>query len=133
MFRIECFCDDSKLAKIKWALYELGAYNVTDMPVKDTKPNGDARPAIRQIPLPKLVQEFVAFAKKHKLREFKAQQARDFTGSVGLSISSYSHVLSKLRTTGVVTKIPGAGAFDTSWRFTPSKIKKSLVKEVAAS
>lgn len=126
MFRIECFCDDAKLSKLLWALTELGAYNVTSVPVADTKPNGhDKAP---KIPFNEIVDRFFAFAKKHKLKDIRAEHVRQFMVSIGYSAQSYSYFLDKLRTVGAVSKISGKGSFNTKWRVTPSKLKKSQIK-----
>jgi len=111
MFRIECFCDDAKLAKLLWALSELGAYNLSSQPVADNtkaKANGAASGAEHQR-RERLAQgalgvsrAFLDYAGKHKLKEAQAAQLREFTVSIGWSAVSYVHVVHMLRMVGVL-------------------------------
>lgn len=124
MFRIECFCDDAKLAKILWALTELGAYNVTNHPVADTKPNG-TNGRYPRMPTDELLTGFIAYAKKHRLKTIRAPDVRAFVKSMGMNEDGYSNILDKLRRANAVTKVMGrtGSTVDVSWRVTISKIK----------
>lgn len=110
MFRIECFVDDKLLAKVKWALFELGAYNVIDQPVKDSKPNGTRRTAKDEIP-----QAFLAYAKQHKLKAVRAKEIKEFVESVGYSVKSYSLVMGFLKEAGIISKQAGGGTSNVTW------------------
>lgn len=114
MFRIECFIDDKHLAKLKWALHELGAYNVSDHPVADSKPKSNGK----RIPHDELVRLFLAWAKQNRLKEIRAPQARKFCADVGLSEGSYSHVLGALRMARAITK-HGTGSSNIVWKVKP--------------
>src|SRR5262245_15344596 len=127
VFRIECFCDDKSLAKIKWALFELGAYNVTDQPVKDTKPNGAAAGRSKMNPDRVRHQDvpaaLIAYAKKHNLKEIRAHHMREFAEAIGWSPVSYTHALKIARAKKAVALKPGTKGPTAVWLITPSKVQ----------
>jgi hypothetical protein len=136
MFRIECFVDDKQLSKLLWALSEFGAYNVSSVPVNDNtgaRANGQHMPTTRRGDLGKL---FVAYARKHKLRELDAAAIKQFGVAVGYMGSSRYYVKQQLMALGAIAKVPGSDKEhlkDTRYRVTLSKIKKpKAVKQVEA-
>lgn len=103
MFHIECFVDDKNLAKVKWALFELGAYNVTDKPVKsNSKTNG-----VHRTPLNEMPAAFLVWAKKQKHKQFTKADLVPFVQEHGFSAGSCQHVREELMRTKVLTKVPG--------------------------
>src|SRR5262245_40118643 len=126
VFRIECFCDDKSLAKILWALHEFGAYNVTNLPVKDSKPNGAAtgrkmnpdRVRHEQVPA-----ALIAYAKQHNLKEMRAHHMREFAEAIGWSPVSYTHALKIARAKKAVALKPGTKGPTAVWLITPSKVQ----------
>src|SRR4030095_10435534 len=137
MFRIECFVDDKQLPKLLWALAECGAYNVASVPVNDNtsaRANGQLLKTRRG---PRDIGElFVAYAKRHKLRELDAAAIKQFAVAVGYMGSSYTYVNKQLRALGAITKVPGSDKvhlMHTRYRVTLSKIKKpKAAKQVEA-
>lgn len=118
MFRVECFIDDKHLAKLKWALHEIGAYNVSDQPVADSKPKAKVRGTSAD-EMPAL---FLDWAKRNRLQEIRAPQMRDFCTGLGMSERSYSHVLGILRRAKVVTK-HGKGSSSIFWKISARAAK----------
>lgn len=112
MFHIECFVDDKNLAKVKWALFELGAYNVVDKPVKNNKPgNGAYRTPLKEMPA-----AFVTYAKKHKLKEFRARELAAFVVEHGFSESSCGHVRNELMRTKTIVAVRGTARSQARYR-----------------
>jgi hypothetical protein len=102
MFRIECFCDDKNLAKLKWALFELGAYNVTDQPVRDSQPNGRSRSTLTN---DDIYNAFLTYAKKNKLNDWRATDFKTFAESqLDMPPRRYFRVINVLRSTHVIRK-----------------------------
>jgi len=107
MFRVEVFVDDKRLSQLLHGfagviLGEPKIQPVANGAVKAGKPVSTNSGELCDL--------FAAYAKKHKLEQFKAPQIREFCKSVGMSVGSYSYVLKRLyeckaiRKTGKSTK-----------------------------
>src|SRR4029453_6464701 len=109
MFRIECFVDDKQLSKLLWALAEFGAYNVASVPVND---NTGARANGQHMPTRRAPRDlgglFVAYARKHKLRELDAAGIKQFAVAAGYRETSHTYINKQLRALGAIAKIPGS-------------------------
>jgi len=116
MFRITCFCDDKLLPKMLWALSELGAYNVESNPVKNNvMGNGAEQRHGQRLGVDGVTRAFLDYATKHKLRELRAPQLREFAVALGWAANSYMHVTKTLRATGLLTVKPGTHASGTAY------------------
>lgn len=105
MFRIECFCDDNKLAKIHWLLTG-HVYNLTSEPVVNAKKaNGQVKPRAATGEIEEL---FADYARKHKLRTVNAESFRAFVTHIGYAERSYSFFLNKLKDAKLLKMAPGS-------------------------
>jgi len=100
MFRLEIFVEDKLLGEALKRLSGI-ARNVQHnyVPNVEPKANGKLR-LTAQDSMELLVKEM----KKRKLTEVEAKQAREIVVSMGMSPTSYSHVLNQAVTKGLMTK-----------------------------
>jgi hypothetical protein len=104
MFRIVCFVDDKKLAKVKWLLHG-HVYNMTDAPVINAK--REDRTVRAKASAGKRSEMFKHWLQRHKLKEVNPQMVRNFCESVGLSDGSYSAILTAATSQGFLQRIGG--------------------------
>jgi hypothetical protein len=100
MFKIECYCDDKKLAKALWMLQTVGVYNVTSVPVVNaTKTaNGSVRQAAGT-----MLEALAAYIKANKLKEVQPIDMKRFVEKRG--IRTYSNVLRDAVEAGMLRRI----------------------------
>lgn len=109
MFRIECFCDDKKLAEVHVALVGLIVGNVVATPVvnvvktpKGVKAKGNGR----------LVDIVMDYIKENKIKEFGPSDIKPFVKSLGRAKSSYSNVIRDAMKAGWLRRVRhGPGKF----------------------
>lgn len=131
MFRIECFCDDNKLAKVLWLLRG-HVYNLTNEPIINAKKasNGQVKPRVASGELENL---FIAYAKQHKLRSVKAAEMRAFMNHLGFAEGSYSFYLTKLKNAKLLTMAPGSKPpFDVSYNVKLGSVKQKAKPKAKA-
>ena len=101
MFRIECFCDDVKLAKVLLALNGL-AYDVKSVPVANaTKIAGHARQTHGGSALEALMSGIA----KHKLKEVAAPDMKTIMVEGGFAAGGYSNALARAQEHRLLRKI----------------------------
>jgi hypothetical protein len=136
MFRITCFVDDKELAKILWALKEFRAYNVESVPVVtnaggEGAPNG-ARPAKKKMAISVNIPErWVAFAREKNLKVVNADGVREFTAAIGYSTASYTYILQKLRSAGLLVMNAPPGVAPIHITYDVVRDKASVQKALA--
>jgi len=104
MFKIECYCDDKKLAKALWAMTAIGVYNVTSVPVTNAKKtaNGKLKPKIRQA---SLLAHFKEHLKQTKTQEVTPQLIKSWIEGQGRTSRNYSNVLRDAMKEGWLARI----------------------------
>jgi hypothetical protein len=132
MFRVTFFCDDKKLGQCLHGLAGLAQGVPEVVPVTNAiaGTNGSGPRAVTDTG--KLVDMFAQWLKKTKRTELRAQDARDFVQSVGMSPVSYSYMLSKARDQGLIRKT-GSGSSVAVWKVVPARAKKVRAKKVRAT
>jgi hypothetical protein len=126
MFRIECFCDDGKLAKVLWLL-QGHVYNLTNSPVINAKKTANGAVKAR-IPNGEIAELFGDYVRKRKLQEVRAGDVRSFVTEIGYADTSYSHILTKLQAAGALKRVAGAGSSQASYRVMAKATKAKAPK-----
>jgi hypothetical protein len=125
MFRIECFVEDAKLAKVMWLLQGHVYFQSPPTPVVNAKKaNGTVKPRMASGGIPDL---FADYVRKHKMAEVRCDDIRTFATELGYADKSYSYVLTKLQTSGLLKKIPNDNPLKVSYRVL-AKAKKAPKK-----
>jgi len=101
MFRIECFCDDNKLAKLLLALSGL-AYNVTPTPVVNAKKTAGGVRQVNGSSVEMLMKGIV----KRKLKDVGASEAREICVENGYAEGGYSYALKGAEDLGYLKRQP---------------------------
>jgi hypothetical protein len=100
MFRIECFCDDNKLAKVLWLL-QGHVYNLTSAPVVNaTKKGGRVQAKSKDI-----MEMFLQHLHDMKLTEVVPSDVKEFSDNLGRSGNYYSGVLRRAVDAGHLRRI----------------------------
>jgi len=100
MFRIECFCDDGKLAKVLWLL-QGNVYNCHPEPVVNAiKKNGRVQSKSRNV-----LELFQTWIHETRLREVTPTHVREFADTLGKSGNYYSSLLRKAVDAGMLERI----------------------------
>jgi hypothetical protein len=103
MFRIECFCDDKKLARILWTLQTCGVYNLTSMPVINAqKRAGQVKAKVASGNRLEMLRHWLT---KRHMAEVRPQDIREFAEQHGLSVKSYSNILAAAKEAGLLERI----------------------------
>jgi hypothetical protein len=124
MFRIECFCDDAKLAKIKWLL--LGhVYNLTDEPVVNAvKKGGRVQAKARDV-----LEMFANYLQAGNVKEVTPRIAKEFSDTLGKGNNYYSNLLRKAIAAGMLKRIGNDYRYQIlSQRPAAAKHKRAAVK-----
>ena len=101
MFRIECFCDDNKLARVLMSLSGL-AYNVTPTPVANAKKAGGKVRQVNGSSVEMLMKGLV----KRKLKDVGASEAREICVENGYAEGGYSYALKAAEELGYLKRQP---------------------------
>lgn len=104
MFRVEFFCDDSKLGKVFWLLTGIALETPKATPVVNAK---RTRSGIVQETNGRLIDMFEAHLAKHKPKQINAAYVREFLESNGSSAGSFSYVLGQMRDAKRIRKARG--------------------------
>jgi hypothetical protein len=101
MFRIECFCEDKKLAGVLHAL----AGQVIGMPGVTPVVNVEVKAGkLKQVTNGKLIDLFAEHLRTDKPEIINADYMRQFLRAMGRSNKSYSHLLKKAQDTKLIRK-----------------------------
>jgi hypothetical protein len=117
MFRIECFCDDKRVAQILHALSGM-AYEVKAVPVANAKKVGGK---LRQISASSVETLMIGIAKR-KLKDVGAQDMKAIMIEAGFKDASYSHPLKEAQDLGLLKRLPATNAKMTRYRVTGKKM-----------
>jgi hypothetical protein len=129
MFRVTFFCDDRKLGECLHGLAGLVQGVPEVVPVVNAVPSKNGLAAKTD---GKVIDLFTDWLHKTKVKELRAQDARDFLKSVGLSPLSYSYMLTQARERGLIRKT-GGGTTSVVWKVAPARAKKARAKKVRAT
>jgi hypothetical protein len=102
MFRIECFCDDKRLAQVLRVLTGLVIGSPAVAPVLNAEQEKGGR--IKQASNGKLIDLFSAHLKKDNPETINARYVKSFLQEIGSSPLSYSHVLKQAIDSKLVRK-----------------------------
>jgi hypothetical protein len=119
MFRIECFCDDKRLAEILNALNGK-AYQVSAIPVANARKAAGG--AVRQIN-GSTTELLMAGIAKRKLRDVGAQDMKAIMVEAGFNETSYSHPLKQAQDMGLLKRVPAKNQKYTRYKVIPKKAK----------
>jgi len=98
LFRIECFVDSNKLGAVLTVLAGKVRNMSAPMPVINAKPNG--KDSVEALSRGALIEMFVDWLHKRRLKDFRARDAREFLEEHGRSPASYSYLLDGVRALG---------------------------------
>lgn len=98
MFRIECFCEDSKLGLVLQAIKGL-AYDVRPTPVGNAKVIGGR---VQAKVNGGSIEILLAGLRQRKLKEFQASDAREIFSAQGLEGKAYSNALTRAKGAGII-------------------------------
>jgi hypothetical protein len=132
MFRVTFFCDDKRLGQCLHGLAGLAQGTPEVVPVANAVASTNGSGPRAMTDTGKLIDMFAHWLKKTKRTELRAQDARDFMQSVGMSPTSYSYLLSKARDHGLLKKT-GSGSSVAVWKVVPARAKKVRAKQVRAT
>jgi hypothetical protein len=128
MFRIECFCDDKRLAEILNALNGK-AYQVSAVPVANVKKAGGT---LRQAN-GSAVEALMAGIQKRKLKDVGATDMKAIMVEAGFAEGGYSNALAQARSFGLLKAIPAENNKYVRYKIMPPKAKaKSKSKGASA-
>jgi hypothetical protein len=100
MFRIECFCDDGKLAKVLWLL-QGNVYNVHPEPVVNAiVKNGRIQAKTRNV-----LELFRTWIHETGLHEVTPTHVQEFSSTIGKSNKYYSYLLRNAVDVGLLQRI----------------------------
>jgi hypothetical protein len=120
LFKLEFFVESSRLGEVYKALAGKVRNMSAPIPVINAQANGKDR--VAAIGRGELIEMFIDWLRKHKLKDFRASDARAFLEEHGRSHSSYSYLFDGLRDAGLATR---TGNMMTSvWHLKPAKKKK---------
>jgi hypothetical protein len=130
MFRVTFFCDDKKLGECLHGLAGLAQGTPEVVPVANAVAgkNGSVRSLTDR---GKIVDMFGDWLQKTKVIEFRAQEARGFLKSIGMSPLSYSYMLTQAKDRGLIRKT-GSGSVNAVWKVVPTRAKKARATKARA-
>lgn len=118
MFKIDCFVEDKNLAKVMHDLsglvHDLKAVPVVNAVLKNGTVQGQSGT---------LIERFVAEWKSRKLGKITAAEARSLAKAVGLSPTSYGHILHNAIKGGHVTKAGKTGGSGSGFLYALKEVK----------
>ncbi len=124
MFRVTFFCDDRKLGECLHGLAGLAQGTPEVMPVVNAVAGKNGSGPRAMTASGKLIDMFTDWLRKTKIKELKAQDAREFMKSIGMAPASYSYLLSKARDHGLIRKT-GSGSSVAIWKVASARAKKA--------
>jgi hypothetical protein len=91
MFRVECFCDDKKLAKVLWVLQSVGVYNVSSQPVVNAeKSKGKIRAKTTAADKLEILRQLIT---QRDLKEIGPTEIKEVAQQAGINEKGYSNIL----------------------------------------
>lgn len=105
MFRIECFCEDRRVAEVLRALAGLVRGAPSVQPVTNLD---EARPAReRAATNGRAIDQFAAYIRRARPVEINAEYMRTFMKMIGYAPGGYSGLLAKAQQVGLLKRKPG--------------------------
>jgi hypothetical protein len=124
MFRVTFFCDDRKLGECLHGLAGLAQGTPEVVPVVNAVAGTNGSGPRAMTDNGNLIDMFTDWLRKTRTKQFKAQDAREFVKSIGMSPASYSYMLNKAKDRGLIRRT-GSGAATSVWHVMPARAKKA--------